>query len=264
MSLERGGRGDKGGNRYEDRFFAKLLLDLLLEKLCSVEVEPLGCEGIGIEFIAITPERERRYYQCKGANGIIKSWRPNDLDHHSVFKNAKEIILRGEKRNYYFISPVPYDELDSLCNRARSCDGTESAFMEQISNQSLRKWKKHCESEFQASGEQLVHLLRHCYFELEPTGEERRRELESLISLLFIEDDSHTAITIRILLERFANDKSYWGKPICAFDVINWLEKQGIHQRVLEQDTRSWPRIQELNRTYIERFQAINSNTNPQ
>ena len=31
MSLERGGRGDKEGNRYEDHFFAKLLLELLQE-----------------------------------------------------------------------------------------------------------------------------------------------------------------------------------------------------------------------------------------
>ena len=45
MSFERGGRGDKDGNRYEDRFFAKLVLDLLLEKLVSIEVERLGPEG---------------------------------------------------------------------------------------------------------------------------------------------------------------------------------------------------------------------------
>ena len=36
MSLGYGGRADKSGNVYEDHFFAKLLLDLLLERLISI------------------------------------------------------------------------------------------------------------------------------------------------------------------------------------------------------------------------------------
>ena len=42
MSLETGGRADKGGNRYENRFLAKLWIDLIRERLISIEVEPLG------------------------------------------------------------------------------------------------------------------------------------------------------------------------------------------------------------------------------
>lgn len=259
MSLERGGRGDKEGNRYEDRFFAKLLLELLLEKLVSIEVEPLGKEGEGVEFVATAPDGERRYYQCKGANGANTSWRSYDLKHHNVFRHAKEHILSGKNHTYYFISPVPYDELDSLCNRARSCCGTEETFAEQVSNPSLRKWKKYCEVEFQETGEQLIYLLSQCYFELQPAGEGPRRDLEDLISLLFIEDDSHSATTIRILLERFANDQSYWGRPIISSDVDKWLRHQGIHQRMREQDSRCLPRIQKLNQTYKERFLAIDS-----
>ena len=152
MSLERGGRGDKGGNQYEDRFFAKLLLDVLLERLTSVEVEPLGYEGIGVEYIAIAPDGEKRYYQCKASNGLQNSWRPHDLDRYDVFRRAKDHILSGEKHAYYFISPVPYDELDTLCDRARTCNGTEEAFAEQVSNASLRKWKENCEEKFQTSG----------------------------------------------------------------------------------------------------------------
>ena len=32
MSFERGGRGEKDGNRYEDRFFAKLILSLWVQR----------------------------------------------------------------------------------------------------------------------------------------------------------------------------------------------------------------------------------------
>lgn len=259
MSFEGGGRGDKDGNRYEDRFFAKLVLDLLLEKLVSIEVEPLGSEGEGVEFVAAAPDGERRYYQCKGSNGANTKWSPHDLSRHSVFKQAKKHILRGKNRVYYFISPVPYDELDTLCNRARNCHNASEFLAERATNQALRKWMSHCEAEFQETGESLVNLLSRCYFELEPMGEESRRRLESLISLLFIEDAAHSAATIRILLERFSNDQAYWGKPISASDVAGWLDRQGIHQRSLGQDTRCVPRIRQLNRAYIERFQAIGS-----
>ena len=104
MSLERGGRGDKEGNRYEDRFFAKLLLELLLEKLISIEVEPLGKEGEGAEFVATAPNGERRYYQCKGANGTNTSWRSYDLKHHNVFRHSKEHILSGKNHTYHAVS----------------------------------------------------------------------------------------------------------------------------------------------------------------
>lgn len=259
MSLERGGRSDKGGNQYEDRFFAKLLIDLLLEKLTSIEVEPLGYEGIGIEYITTTLDGEKRYYQCKASNGVQAFWRPNDLDHYDIFRRAKDHILSGKKHAYCFISPVPYDELDALCNRARRCDGSEEAFADQVTNASLRKWKEHCEDKFQETGPKLIYLLSHCYFQLEPLGEENQRSLESMISVLFVENDSCSSTTIRILLERFANDQSYWGKPIHALDVVNWLEEQGVQQRILNQDSRSLPRIQELNSMYKDRFSLINS-----
>ena len=97
---------------------------------------------------------------------------------------------------YYFISPVPYDELDTLCNRARNCHNVDEFFAEQVTNQSLRKWMSHCEIEFHETGTSLVHLLSRCYFELEPMGEEHRRGLESLISLLFVEDTTHSTTTI--------------------------------------------------------------------
>ena len=108
MSLETGGRSDKIGNQYENRYFAKSLLELISESITSIEVEPLGPEGNGIEYIVISQNGERRYYQCKAANGINLKWKPVDLNRYSIFKTAKEHILRQENNHFYFISPVPY------------------------------------------------------------------------------------------------------------------------------------------------------------
>lgn len=112
-----------------------------------------------------------RHGHCeKGANEANTKWNPHDLNHHFVFKYAKKHILSGKNHTYYFISLVPYDELDTLCNRAKSCCGTEESFAEQASTPSLRKWKSYCEKGFQKTGGQLIYLLSQFHFELEPTG----------------------------------------------------------------------------------------------
>ena len=93
MSLEAGGRSDKLGNGYENRFLAKQLLRLLNEKVESIEVEPLGKEGEGVEFITTGIDGAKRYYQCKASNGINLKWTISDLEDVGFFKHAKNHIL---------------------------------------------------------------------------------------------------------------------------------------------------------------------------
>ena len=138
MSLETGGRADKGGNRYENRFLAKLWIDLIRERLTSIEVEPLGDEGRGVEFITTTADGKREYYQCKASNGMENYWRPSDLGAYSVFQIAKTHIQSGSNSIYHFVSPLSYDELDSLCDRARTASGLDSFLNNQLTNDKLR------------------------------------------------------------------------------------------------------------------------------
>lgn len=42
MALEKGGRADKGGNTYENRFLVRLWIELIWERLSSIEIEPVG------------------------------------------------------------------------------------------------------------------------------------------------------------------------------------------------------------------------------
>ena len=79
MALEVGGRADKEGNQYENHFLGKHLLRLAEEKLKSIEVEPLGDEGQGVEYIAVKPDDTRIYYQCKAANAAKSYWSIADL-----------------------------------------------------------------------------------------------------------------------------------------------------------------------------------------
>ena len=243
--------------RYEDLHFTKLLLDLIQEQIASIKVEPLGIEGEGIEYVVTANNGQQRYYQCKASNGAVSKWRPSDLTRHRVFQTAKNHILRDPNNVYCFISPIPYDELDALCEWARTC-GSAANFSGQISNPPLRNWFTVCKDKFGCDGEPLVHLLSRCYFELMPNGEEMRRDIESRIDLLFVSRLPKDAESIRILLEKYANDTCLCDKPIIALDVIHWLEEKGYHQRSLQQDGRCLARIQELNRSYEDHFQPIN------
>ena len=84
MTQEIGGRADKGGNTYENSILASLLIDLMLEQIISVEVEPLGNDSVGVEFIVKRPNGDQEYYQCKGSNGVQTHWWPSDLDRHWI------------------------------------------------------------------------------------------------------------------------------------------------------------------------------------
>lgn len=79
MSFERGGRADKYGNRYEDRYLAKLLLRLVREEFASITVEPLGINKDSVEYVAEQKDGTFNHYQCKGTNGNFPSWRFCDL-----------------------------------------------------------------------------------------------------------------------------------------------------------------------------------------
>ena len=62
MSLESGGRGDKYGNEYENRYLAKLLLRLVKESISGIVVEPVGENSDSVEFVTETKDGFFEYY----------------------------------------------------------------------------------------------------------------------------------------------------------------------------------------------------------
>ena len=108
MSLESGGRADKIGNSYENRYLAKLLLRLVEETYTSVEVEPLGTENDGVEYITTSSDGSRIYYQCKASNGPESKWTFAPLRDLNVFDNARKHVIDSTDHYYHFISPIPY------------------------------------------------------------------------------------------------------------------------------------------------------------
>lgn len=262
MSLEPGGRSDKYGNNYENRYLAKLLLRLIKEELTSVIVEPLGANSNAVEFISEQKEGTVKHYQCKASNTTHSSWSISDLRKYKVFQRAKEIITANSKNLYYFISPLQYNELDELCKRARTNSSPAEFVTYQLTNPNIRSMFNDCVMELGLDGnipfdvEQAVSILARCFFEQYITGTEAEQDLEEYIGMLF----TGKASAVRVLLEQYANDTGCYGVKITAKDVIDYLETKDIHIRDYHSDGTVLNRIHILNGTHWDSYHAIHEN----
>lgn len=262
MSFEPGGRSDKYGNEYENRYFAKLLLRLIREDIAAVIVEPLGPNSNSVEFVTEQKDNTTKYYQCKASNTTHKSWSISDLKKYDVFSRAKRIILNNENSYYYFISPLQYGELDELCIRARTNSSPEDFVAYQLTNNKIRATFNDCAIAFgfdksdPADLKQLVFVLAHCYFEQYFSGTEAEQDLNERIGMLF----AGKASSIRALLEHYANDTGKYGIKITAKDIVDYLEERDIHIRNYGRDERILNRISVMNHTHWDKYHAIFDN----
>lgn len=260
MSYETGGRANKYGNHYEDEYLARLLLRLVDGKLKSVRVEPLGEEHDAMEYVATELDDTNVYYQCKGSNGEQRYWRRSDLEKHDVFSRAKQILEQDPKGKYCFISPLGYDGLNELCNRARTCLDAKEFVAYQLNNEKkkklfayvLEKWG--LDEEKEGDSQKAVVLLSRCYFETSLHGMEARKDLEGRAQWTFVGPGSKTLA----LLEAYANSNERYGVPITGNEIVSYMEKQEIPLRDISRDERIIPRIQALNKYQWGGFSPIN------
>lgn len=258
MSMESGGRSDKRGNEYENRYLVNLLLRLVDEKLSSIIIEPVGENSA--EFIAETTDGKKIYYQCKASNGQADHWRVSDLKKHDVWKRAKEIILSDEENYYYFVSPVPYGDIDEICYRARTNNAPSEFFKKQIQDKYHGDLVRKIASEFELDIEKekdkntLVYILSHCFFELAPYTRDTVLNLESQVGVHFAGDQK----AARILLEQFANSSEAYGVKFIPVDVVNYMKKKQFELRSYRFDDRILPQVEKLNEIYWGTFPAIN------
>ena len=136
MAFEPGGIADKLGNRYEGRVIVNYILRLLQEKIFSIEVEPIGDEGYGIDFW-ITDNNKRIACQCKARNASKDIWNAGDLNARGVFKKIKLHLDNGYK--FIFISAIPTPTLHDLTLKARNSQDYDIFFDIQVRNPNEKK-----------------------------------------------------------------------------------------------------------------------------
>ena len=259
MSFEAGGRSDKQGNVYENRYLATTLLRLITEEIRSVVVEPVGENTDICEFYAVGKDGRKTYFQCKGSNAMNDHWTPSDLQKYSLFPRIQRLLRSEPECSFCFISPFYYSGLDDLCSRAKMYPSAEDYCDYALSNKELRATFKACERYFNLDHNntdqlnELVSLLSRCEFIVHPNNSETIQHLEDLISVYFWGVAGKT----RVLLENYVNDTSSYGKELTVSDVLNYLVEKGVQPRTHLSETRISPAISRLNKIFYESYIAI-------
>ena len=255
MSLERGGKADKYGNEYENRYLANLLLRVANEKLASVMVEPIDELSNSFEYTAEGIDGSKQYYQCKSSNGQLASWTVSSLQKHDVLNRIKKILSRETNAQYYFITSIPCNEMYEICKRARSCNNPAYFKDSVTTNEKMRTWYNEIERIFGTNEETLIFYLSRCYFELYPFTEQEIILFEDNIDSHFTGDPR----SARILLEHYVNGTEQYGVKITTKDVIDYLANDKHYLRVNIHDDHILQKIEDINNNYWKDSPRVNN-----
>jgi hypothetical protein len=111
-----GGIAAKHGERYETRWTVYCVLDMLRGKADSIDLEPIGVEGDGAEFVLVRGDR-REYHQVKRRNTGKGHWSLTALRAEGVLDAFSRKLQAGGFAR--FISEQDADQLRVLAERAR-------------------------------------------------------------------------------------------------------------------------------------------------
>jgi len=260
MSLERGGRSNKYGNDYENKYLAKLLLRLVRGEFKSIKVEPLGENLDSVEYVALDKEDNCLHYQCKASNDTKGKWSFSDLNRYDVFNRIKAIVKEDSRNKYAFVSPLSYGELPELCKRAGTNSSIDEFVKYQLNNPTIKKTWENCGKyfEFDESNKnqasQLMEILSKCSFVTYPYDAESIRNLNFETGVLFMGDSGKA----REVLENYINSNGLFGVPIGAEQIISDMEKGKFYFRNNYFGQSNVSIIKELNDIFCKSFCPIN------
>src|SRR5947209_114545 len=116
MSVERGGRAAKLGNRYEGLWVARNLLLLLAGELTSVRVEAIGDDEAGVDLWVTPRNGTREAQQCKRKNRRAGSWTTRELTNRGVLGRLACQLRRDDSYRFSFVSADAAPDLRALCD----------------------------------------------------------------------------------------------------------------------------------------------------
>ena len=123
MSPRRGGETDKFGSRYEGRWTARQILEILRGSAIAITVEPVGEIGEGIEF-SLERAEGTEVHQVKRQIGAANEWQLHVLRSRGVLAAAQKHVAAG--RQFHFVSASSASLLAELADRARRSGNLQS------------------------------------------------------------------------------------------------------------------------------------------
>ncbi|CDA10181.1 hypothetical protein [Intestinibacter bartlettii] len=262
MAYEIGGRADKLGNRYESRWVVKKILSIVKEEIDSIILEAIGEEEEGVDVIVINKDGSKEYHQCKGRNASKDKWSIADLNSKNILQNSKKHLDRSSTAKFMLISPISCITLHDIHERAlNSNDCSDDFYNYQIKGSSLTtSFNDYCRyMNLNTSNSNDLYkakdYLSRTYTYTVSDDLNFKKDILEKIELYFIGDSE----IIYNLLANYIIEENLLGHRINNDMIIKYLQSKGILLRNLAFDNRIMPRINELNKEFVDSLNLINN-----
>lgn len=262
MPLEKGGRADKMGNRYEIRCIIYEMLKILREVNYSIIIEAIGDDEVGTDILITDFEGKKEHQQCKVRNASKECWTIADLKARNILSNWKKQLERGDNREVALVSAVGCTYIVDLHNRAiNSTDNPQDFYEYQIKSGDKKfqeSYKDFCRgmdlepSEIIDVAKSIDYLSR---INIKQMSEYTLQEnISQEIGYYFVTDKQcvYNAFVSLIV------DSDIYAKEITALELRNYFTNQGIRMRLLEGDKRIIPQLKLINKEYRHSFKPLN------
>ena len=217
-----GGATDKFGNRYEGRWTTVCMTEVLNETACSIRLEPLGDDGIGIEFWLKKTDRTE-YHQVKRQTSSSGYWTLSKLSGDRVLRNFYNKLRANESHVCFFVSTQDVYLLSELVDRAR-----RASSLEEFINESLKVEKYSeafddiCQIWNECSKREAFDFLRRIFIKTSDEDTLKNNIVTNSIKPLIDGDPS----TIADVLAQFALDEV--NKELSANEIWHHLKERGF------------------------------------
>ena len=237
-----GGASDKSGNRYELLWTVVNMTRVLGGEAETIYLEPVGEDGVGIEFTVVLPA-EIEYHQVKRQRTGRGVWSLRELAQESVLRNFYQKLNAPSSRTV-FVSTHAAHPMDELAQRSRDASSWEEF---QSSFVSSNEWSGHFDNLHQSWGavdkEDTFDRLRRV--RVRTFDEEGLRDYAEAKLGILLDGDPANATDV---LAQFALNQIH--QTLTAEDIWQHLHQRGFHRQTWADDDQVVNAIADLNRTY--------------
>jgi hypothetical protein len=243
MSLG-GGAADKVGNRYEDWWAVRCLLDVLDGQAAAVRFEPPGVIGEGVEFVVFGPEGHACYHQAKRQNGIEGRWTIGALATVLGHFGRK---LTDVSATCTFVSQDGVRHLGALTARARDSSSFEEFEEEFLSTNrelpgAFQEFTRVTATPDHRTAWQALRRIR-----IETITEATLRDWAHERAAALLDAPSGSPA---VELAQYARDSVHQTRT--ADDILQYLRRQGFRLRQWWRDATVRGRVEELTEQYLD------------
>lgn len=249
MSLESGGYSDKIGNRYESRWIAYLLFQLLEEEHSAIQVEPIGDDEEGVDVLIKDHSGETRMDQCKASNANNDHWTLSLLSTSGVLTKADKQILRDIKE-FNIVSPLASSSISALIDSAKnSNDNPDDFYKYQIepSTPRIKDFTSICNylnlnTNCSDTKVHVFNFLKKFNVIQYNSDKKTKEELLDKANLLFTDPPEHVVAYLRSCIV----EEDLLRHVITSSKLRALMESKGFSFRVRPQDSRILPVISSI------------------